>query len=141
MPPAIIMKTGLGMALKRQSIENMSREERQARLTEMNDNLRERGRPVHTEDPDAPLGHLMPIPGGHDAEQGAIRSFPHYHDPDQLYELVSDPGEQTNLAGDPRYAETLASMQTLMQSYLVRLPGAFPLQDTAETPDRPDATP
>jgi len=109
------------------AIDNMSLEERQARLTEMNNNLRERGRPVHSEDPTAAFGHLMPIPGGHDAEQGAITAFPHYHDPDQLYNVLSDPNEKVNLASDKAYSEKLEDMKTLMQSYLVTLPGVFPL--------------
>jgi len=108
-------------------IAGMSRAERQARLDHMNDNLRERGRPVHNEDPMAPFGHLMPVPGGHDAEQGAVKAYPHYYDADQLYHLVEDADERVNLWGRPGYAERQQIMQDLMHSYLVTLPGDFPL--------------
>jgi arylsulfatase A-like enzyme len=108
-------------------VANLTRTERQANLDHMNDNLRERGRPVHTEDPMAPFGHLMPVPGGHDAEQGAVKAYPHYYDADQLYNLATDPDEQVNLWGRPDYVERQTAMQALLQSYLVRLPGDFPL--------------
>ena len=108
-------------------IANLTREERQANLDVMNNNLRERRRPVHTEDPMAPFGHLMPVPGGHDAEQGAVKAYPHYYDADQLYELASDPNEQVNLWGESGYDEQKQALQDLLESYLVTLPGKFPL--------------
>jgi len=110
------------------SIANLTREERQANLDHMNNNLRDRRRPIHNEDPMAPFGHLMPVPGGHDAEQGAVKAYPHYYDPDQLYDLSTDPNEQTNLWGRPEYAERQAQLKQLLQSYLVTLPGRFPLE-------------
>ena len=108
-------------------VANLTREERQANLDHMNDNLRERGRPVHTDDPMAPFGHLRPVPGGHDAEQGAVKAYPHYYAADQFYYLPDDPNEQENLWGQPGYAERQELMQDLMHSYLVTLPGDFPL--------------
>ena len=99
----------------------------QANLDVMNNNLRERRCPVHTEDPMAPFGHLMPVPGGHDAEQGAVKAYPHYYDADQLYELASDPNEQVNLWGESGYDEQKQALQDLLESYLVTLPGKFPL--------------
>jgi arylsulfatase A-like enzyme len=108
-------------------IANLTRAERQANLDHMNDNLRERGRPVHNEDPMAPFGHLMPVPGGHDAEQGAVRAYPHYYDADQLYYLVEDPDERDNLWGRPGYEARQEALQDLLQAYLVTLPGGFPL--------------
>jgi len=108
-------------------IANLSLEERQANLTKMNDNLRDRGRPVHTEDPTMPFSHLMPIPGGHDAEQAAIRKYPNYYDADQLYDLSKDPKERNNLADDPAYAEKLAELQALLREHLQTLPGNFDL--------------
>lgn len=109
------------------AIRNMTLEERQAQLDRMNNNLRERGRPINNDDPMAPFGHLMPIPGGQDAEQDAIRSYPNYYDPDQLYELTTDPGEQVNLASDPGKSGKLEELKALMRSYLRTLPGVFPL--------------
>ena len=108
-------------------IANMTREERQANLDHMNNNLRERGRPVHTEDPMQPFGHLMPVPGGHDAEQGAVKAYPHYYETDQLYDLAEDPDEQKNVWGGEGQAERQEALRDLMESYLVTLPGKFPL--------------
>jgi arylsulfatase A-like enzyme len=109
------------------SIANMTREQRQEKLDWMNDNLRDRGRPVHTEDPMAPFGHLMPVPGGHDAEQGAVRSYPHYYEADQLYDTGLDPNERTNLVDSPEYLEKAVELKRTLQSYLDTLPGDFPL--------------
>ena len=39
--------------------------------------------------------------------------------------LTSDPGEQVNLAGDPRYAGKLGEMKGLLRDYLADLPGPF----------------
>ena len=124
-----VMKDGLKYIALRYpaSIAGLSREERQANLDHMNGNLRERGRPVHNEDPMAPFGHLMPVPGGHDAEQGAVGAYPHYYDADQLYDLTSDPNEQVNVFDDPAYREKREELQTLLESYLLTLPGRFPL--------------
>lgn len=108
-------------------ILRMDLAERQARLDDMNRSLTERGRPVHTRDPLQPFGQLMAIPGGHDAEQGAIGAYPHYHDPDQLYDLVSDPAEQTNRFGRAGLEAKAGQLRLLMQSHLDRLPGDFPL--------------
>jgi arylsulfatase A-like enzyme len=33
----------------------------------------------------------------------------------QLYDLVNDPQEATNLAADPKHAETLKQMQALLK--------------------------
>ena len=131
-----VMKAGLKYIALRYppSIANMTREERQAKLDWMNDNLRERGRPVHTEDPMQPFGHLMPVPGGHDAEQGAVKSYPHYYEADQLYDLAKDPNEQVNLFDDPAYRERREELRTLLESYLVTLPGQFPLMAEAPAP-------
>ena len=111
------------------SVANMSLEERQANLDHMNNNLRDRRRPVHTEDPTEPFGHLMPIPGGHDAEQGAVKAYPHYYEADQMYNLVKDPSEQNNVYGLDEYSEQQEALKELLQSYLVTLPGKFPLAE------------
>ena len=108
-------------------IANLTREERQANLDHMNNNLRERGRPVHNEDPMKPFGHLMPVPGGHDAEQGAVKAYPHYYDPDQLYDLSSDPDEQRNIFGLEAHSEQQEELRILLESNLAKLPGRFPL--------------
>ena len=108
-------------------IARMDLAERQARLDDMNRSLAERGREAHTFDPLQPFGQLMAIPGGHDAEQGAIGAYRHYHDPDQLYNLTNDPGEQQNLFGRKGLEKSVDQFRLLMQSHLDRLPGDFPL--------------
>lgn len=115
------------------AIRNMSLEDRQARLDRMNDNLKERGRPINNLDPMAPFGQLMEIPGGQDAEQDAIHAYPYYNDPDQLYDLKTDPDEKVNLASDPSNTEKLEHLKILMQAYLQTLPGHFPLDNDLET--------
>ena len=51
--------------------------------------------------------------------------FPHYYDPDQLYDLHADPFEQNNLAADPRFTEVLQDMQARLKQELAKLPHAF----------------
>lgn len=46
------------------------------------------------------------------------RRYAHYWDPDQLYDLEEDPGEQHNLAHDLAHAEVLAGMRARLQGYL-----------------------
>jgi arylsulfatase A-like enzyme len=105
--------------------ESMSLEERTRRLTESNRVLEMRGRPLPTEDPTAPFSHISLIPGGEDAEQVSIGKFPSYFEPDQLYDLRSDPTEQVNLASDPEYAHQLAELRELLNDYVTDLPDRF----------------
>ena len=49
-----------------------------------------------------------------------MRFYPHYFEPDQLYDLEKDPGEQNNLAVDPAHTETLADMRARLQKYTAR---------------------
>lgn len=52
--------------------------------------------------------------------------YPHYFDPDQLYDLENDPAEQHNLAGDPAYAEVLSGMKARLREQLERFAHPFP---------------
>jgi arylsulfatase A-like enzyme len=106
-------------------IENMSLEERQRRLDRVNENLRRRGIKPMTEDPTASFSHVTATPGGGHAEHGSTGKRPGYYDADQLYNLAEDPGEERNLAADPRYAEKLAEMKAILTTYLDDLPGGF----------------
>lgn len=51
--------------------------------------------------------------------------YPHYFDPDQLYNIENDPQEQINYVEDPAYADVLADMQAEMGKFIARLPGSF----------------
>jgi arylsulfatase A-like enzyme len=108
-----------------QEVRAMTLEERTRILDESNAKLRQRGRPLPTEDPSAPFSHLFLIPGGHDADQVAIRSIPGYFAADQLYDLRNDPAEQHNLAGDPAYREVLSRLRRLLDDRIRSLPGLF----------------
>ncbi len=59
----------------------------------------------------------------------AMHMFPHYFDPDQLYDLENDPGEQKNLVGDPKYADVLDEMQTRLKRKLAKFDHPFPLDE------------
>ncbi len=50
--------------------------------------------------------------------QIAIEHYPGYFDPDQLYDLRTDPYEQTNLAAGPAHEETLAALQDRLRGQL-----------------------
>jgi choline-sulfatase len=46
--------------------------------------------------------------------QGALKFVSSEPDPPQLYDLVTDPAELTNLAADPRWADTVAHFEALV---------------------------
>ncbi|MER2491793.1 sulfatase family protein [Catenovulum sediminis] len=56
--------------------------------------------------------------------------YPHYFDPDQLYDLHKDPKEQHNLANDPAYANVMANMKARLAKYLARFEHPYDLEDT-----------
>ncbi len=75
--------------------------------------------------PDEPLSH-MGYYGGQGTERNqAMKHYPHYYDPDQLYYLPDDPGEQVNLAGNPEYAEKLDQMKGILSEWVEKMPGTF----------------
>lgn len=104
---------------------NMSREEREAILTQFNKEQVRKSRPVYTEDPMQPFSHVMLIPGGGDAEHMSMGKYPAFYAADQLYDLSADPDEQKNLASDPAQAAKLAEMKIELQKHLATLPGTF----------------
>jgi len=81
---------------------------------------------VVTNKPDEPLSHLG-YPGGQNTEQhGPMKRYGKvYYDPDQLFDLEADPGEQNNLAADPAHKQTLEMMQALLRKHLAHMPGTF----------------
>ena len=104
---------------------NYSIEERQELLDKLNARLILQGNTVHHTDPSLPFSHLQLIPGGGDAEQGSIKKYKAYNDSDQLYNLVSDPGEQENLMGAEEMEQVIEEMQKELSKYLYILPGHF----------------
>ena len=104
---------------------NWTPEERSIELERYNDRRRFRNMAVVNEDPGKPFSHLEVVPGGGQAEHGSYGTRPGYFDPDQLYDLEADPGEQVNLAGNPDYREVLEKMKDLLRSYTGMLPGKF----------------
>jgi hypothetical protein len=57
--------------------------------------------------------------------------IPGYFEPDQLYNIATDPLERTNLAHDPQYADILQDLKHELRTILATLPRLFP--------DEPDA--
>lgn len=56
----------------------------------------------------------------------ALTYFPGYFDPDQLYDIESDPHEQNNLVNDPAYESVLLDMKGVLRDYVESLPHPFP---------------
>ena len=76
-------------------------------------------------DPATPFDHIALRPGGGNSTLKCQKFHPCYFDPDQLYDLEKDPGEKTNLAGNPKYEELLAELKRELVRYLNELPGPF----------------
>ena len=108
---------------------NMTLEQRKKLLEDWNKLAREVGMKPHNTDPTKPFSHVHTVPGGtwdnylYSADSG--RGHPAFFDADQLYNLAADPGEQKNLAADPRHASKLQEMQGELKKYLEGLPGPF----------------
>jgi len=68
-----------------------------------------------------PFGHI----GGNNNEEKAIRLYPSYFEPDQLFDLSKDPKEQRNLAKDPAFTAKLEEMKRELTRHLAPLPGRF----------------
>ncbi len=66
---------------------------------------------------------------GSTGQQREIRNYPHYWDPDQLYDLEADPEERTNLFGQPEHAEVAADLKARLEQYLSTFQHPFDLAD------------
>jgi len=74
---------------------------------------------------DSRFTHICDRPGGRGSEKKAMQHYRHYYDPDQLYDLGSDPEEQNNLAGEKKYMSRLKKMKQELRKYIDTLPGGF----------------
>jgi arylsulfatase A-like enzyme len=85
------------------------------------------------EDPTKPFSHISLLPGGNNAELSSYGKLPGYFDPDQLYDLEKDPGEQHNLAYDPEYKDILNDLKAELRKYLSGFKYGFPLDREDES--------
>ena len=58
---------------------------------------------------------------------GSMLCYPHFFEPDQLYDLENDPFETANLARDEGHAPVLAEMKARLKKYLGMFVAPFPL--------------
>lgn len=47
-----------------------------------------------------------------------MHHYPHYFEPDQLYDLEADPNEQHNVVHEPKHAEVVADLRRRLKRYL-----------------------
>ena len=71
------------------------------------------------------IGQVSFTYGGNGLELRAMSTHPSYFLNDQLYNIVDDPTEQVNLAGNPEYAGIVAEMQAQVEKHVKPLPGDF----------------
>ncbi|MFC2138064.1 sulfatase [Bacteroidota bacterium] len=104
---------------------NMTSGERAERLEAYNGTRRFRNMPIVNSDPAAPFSHFSIVPGGEQAEHESYGKKPAYFDPDQLYDLETDPNEMNNIANDPAFYEILEELKAELKKYIDDLPGKF----------------
>jgi hypothetical protein len=103
--------------------------ERKQVLEKHNSGKIAQGAPIFTDDPNQPFSYITLVPGGAGAERASYGKYTGYSDAIQLYNLADDPGEQTNLASNPKWKEKLEELKTEWQRYVDELPGHFRLGD------------
>ena len=69
--------------------------------------------------------HINDQPGGRGSETPAMAKYPHYYEKDQLYNVIEDPDEQTNLYNDKENKKRIEALKKEMKKYLYQLPGGF----------------
>ena len=105
---------------------NMSLQERYAWLEAANTYMKKTGEELFiNNNPNGEFGHSGFIPDGWWHEKEPMNKYPAFHEPDQLYNLKTDPNEQINLALNPKYIEILNEMKEELTRYLNKLPGDF----------------
>jgi len=105
--------------------KDLSFEERKQMLDEHNKYKIKFGNPVISDDPMAPFGQLVMVPGGEMPDSHAMKIIPNYSDPNQLYDLKNDPQEKHNLINDPKYKELVKELKQELRDQLEKLPGHF----------------
>ncbi len=59
------------------------------------------------------------------------REWKYVHDPmgdlDELYDMVNDPWELTNVAGDPQHRDVISEMQVRLADWMIRTEDAKPV--------------
>ena len=107
--------------------KNWTPEERAEVLDRYNEGRAFRNMVIVNRDPKKSFSHLEVVPGGGHAENHSYGKNPGFFDPDQLYDLATDPGEMKNLVNNPEYEEILLNLKAELQNNLDDLPGKFDL--------------
>lgn len=109
------------------AVANMPAEERMRALEDWNADRRRKHLPIVTTDPERPFSHLTPIPGGGHAESESTGTRPGYFDPEQVYDLASDPGELLNLRYQDSGREKVLELRNMLlnRTPTGSTPGAF----------------
>ena len=110
-----------------ESADSMTLAERRQLLESYNSFRESFGQNAISTDPSLPFGHLEMVPGGGGAEHWTYSTKPGIFARDQLYDLEADPGENHNLANDPKYQAVLRELKEELGRYIDELPGEFEL--------------
>ena len=107
----------------------MSLQDRTLKLNKWNNDRALRHIPIVTKDPKKRFSHLTALPGGGHAEHESTGSFPYYYDPEQIYNLKTDPEEQNNLIQNQEMKPTIEKLKTELLTIMQKLPGTFPINE------------
>lgn len=118
-----------------ESIAAMPMEERERVLAAWNAERERLHLPIVTTDATRPFSHLTPVPGGGHAESESTGAYPAYADPDQLYDLAGDPGEQTNRWEDASCRAIRKRLTSALEDVVRDLPGRFALSGDEKVRD------
>jgi arylsulfatase A-like enzyme len=75
--------------------------------------------------PSQPYTHLADRPGGRGSEGPAMKFYPNYYDPDQLYNVGEDPLERDNLYSGAAQKSRVQAMRNLLKEAVGKVPGSF----------------
>ena len=107
-------------------LQAWTRQQRQDYIDQVNAFISRSGRiDPYVRSADDPFAHYTTLPGGFNLEHAVAQEHPAYYAADQLYNLGSDPTEQTNLYQDPQYADIISSARKRLTGFVRELPGHF----------------